>query len=293
MARRKRGGSERPPGGEGRVGCARVSARADWATCAANWQICFPVTDAREKENSRLSLDSRRLEWRPALRKVSAAQILVFSALLLLSVIAAAATSWLLFSRSPLGDFRGVTLLTAFVLLLYLYSLAIYRLLVRAFPLRPGEIAPGSTQEFVYHVYLMFFMMLFYPVMRSGFVPVPLMRPFYQALGAKMGANTYSSGIIFDPLFVELGANTLVGQYALIVPHVIEGERLAHYPIRIGSAVTIGAGATVLAGVTIGDNAIVATGAVVMKDTQIPSGEVWGGVPARSLGQRSGGAGVA
>ena len=223
------------------------------------------------------------------MRKVSAAQILVFSALLLLAMIAGSATGWLLFERAPLGDFRGVALLVAFVLLLFLYSLAIYRLFMRAFPLRPGEIAPGSSQEFVYHVYLMFFMMLFYPVMRSGFVPVPLMRPFYQALGAKMGANTYSSGIIFDPIFVELGANTLVGQYALIIPHVIEGERLAHYPIRIGSNVTIGAGATILAGATIGDDAIVATGAVVMKGTQIQPGETWGGVPARCVGRRSAG----
>ena len=119
--------------------------------------------------------------------------------------------------------------------------------------------------------------------MRSGVVPVPLMRLFYQALGARLGSNTYSSGIILDPKFVEIGSNCIVGQFALLVPHVIEGSRLAHYPIRIGDNVTIGAHAVVLSDVTIGNNAIVATGAIVRKGSRIADGEVWGGVPARAL----------
>ena len=220
------------------------------------------------------------------MRKISAAQIAVFCGFLLLAVLSALATTWLVLGRTPLGDFRGVVLLGAFVVLLYAYALVLFRLYLSAFPLSEGEIAPGSGQEFVYHVYLLFFLILFYPVMRSGFVPVPMMRLFIMALGAKMGENTYSSGIILDPIFVELGANTLVGQFALIVPHVIEGERLAHYRIRIGSHVTIGAGATVMAGVTIGDHAIVSTGAVVKKGTLIGPGEIWGGVPAKRIGTR-------
>jgi acetyltransferase-like isoleucine patch superfamily enzyme len=64
---------------------------------------------------------------------------------------------------------------------------------------------------------------------------------------------------------------------------VIENRKLAHYPIRVGNDVTIGAHSVVLAGVTIGDGALVATGAVVRKGTQIGAGEVWGGVPARRI----------
>ena len=64
---------------------------------------------------------------------------------------------------------------------------------------------------------------------------------------------------------------------------MIENEKLAHYPVRIGNNVTVGAHSVVLAGVTIGDGALVATGAVVKKGTRIGAGEVWGGVPAKLL----------
>lgn len=217
------------------------------------------------------------------MRKISGMQILVFAVILIVVIALALTTDLFLFGTLPLGDFRGVVLTVMALLLLYLYALAAYRLFLWARPLPVGEISAASSAEFTYHVYLLFFLILFYPVMRSGAVPVPLMRLFYLALGARLGDNTYSSGIILDPRFVEIGSNSIVGQFALLVPHVIEGAKLAHYPIRIGANVTIGAHSCVLSGVTIGDNAIIATGAVVAKGTEIGANETWGGVPARLL----------
>ena len=217
------------------------------------------------------------------MRKIQLSQIVVFLMLLSVAVAASILTTGALFARLPLGDFRGIVLLGIGIMLVYLYALVLYRLFLRFFPLRPGEIPEASRQESIYHVYLLFFLILFYPIMRSGLMPVPVMRLVYQALGARLGANTYSSGIILDPIFVSIGSNSIVGQYALIVPHVIEGSKLAHYPVRIGDNVTIGAHSCVLAGVTIGDTAIVATGAIVPKGTEIGPGEIWGGVPAKLL----------
>jgi acetyltransferase-like isoleucine patch superfamily enzyme len=54
--------------------------------------------------------------------------------------------------------------------------------------------------------------------------------------------------------------------------------------INIGSDVWIGANVIVLKGVTIGDGAIVAAGAIVNKN--IPSYEIWGGIPAKKIGER-------
>src|SRR6185437_14265552 len=127
---------------------------------------------------------------------------------------------------------------------------------------------------------VLFYLIFFNPVMRSSLLPIPMTRLLYRALGASIGENTYSGGIIYDAPFVELGGNCLIGEHALLVPHVIEGQRLALYPIRVGNGVTIGARATVLGGVTIGDHAIIATGAVVTKGTVIAAGEIWGGIPA-------------
>jgi acetyltransferase-like isoleucine patch superfamily enzyme len=217
------------------------------------------------------------------MRKIGIGEILLFFTLLLTIISLAILNTKYLLGGLPFGDFRGVVLILGAIAFAYAYALAIYRLFMMAVPLHEGEITENSREEFGYHVYVLFYLILFYPLMRSGFIPIPFMRLIYLALGARLGDNTYSAGIILDPPFVEIGANSAVGQYALLVPHVIESKRLAHYKIRIGNNVTVGAHAVVLSGVSIGDNAIVATGAVVPKGTVIGPNEVWGGVPARLI----------
>lgn len=219
------------------------------------------------------------------MRKINSWQIVVFSLLLTLAVSMGIGLALLLARLIPLGGYHEIAVVFFSGLLIYSFALFFFRAFLLFFPLHIGDIPEESQQEFVYHVYLLFYLILFYPILRSGFVPVPIMRLVYLGLGAKLGANTYSSGIILDAQFVEIGRNSIVGQYALLVPHVIEGKKLAHYPIQLGNNVTIGAGATVLSGVTIGDGAIVSTGAVVTKGTQIGPGEIWGGIPAKLIGR--------
>jgi len=217
------------------------------------------------------------------MRKITLGQIASFALLAGTAVTATYFTAGIIGGWLPANDFRGLILFLAGAVLFYIYAIAIYRLFLAAFPLRPGDIPPKSRNEAVYHVYILFYLLVFYPVMRSGIPPAPFMRVFYLALGARLGANTYSQGIIHDPPFVTIGNDSVVGQSALLIPHVIEGDKLAHYPIKIGNRVTIGANSAVLSDVTIGDEAIVATGSVVPKGTRIGPGEVWGGVPAKRI----------
>ncbi|MBK6472973.1 MAG: acyltransferase [Betaproteobacteria bacterium] len=217
------------------------------------------------------------------MRKINGLQIATFLLAAFAALTLAIGTNRILFSGLPPGDFRGILLTLFAIVWVYMYAILIYRGLLRAVPIKAGEIEEATREEFVYHVYLLFFLLLFYPVMRSGFVPVPIMRLFYQALGARLGSNTYCSGIIFDPILVCIGSNCIVGQSAQIIPHVIEGSRLAMFPVRIGNNVTIGATAVVMADVVIGDDAIVAIGAVVTKGTRIGEGEFWGGIPAQRI----------
>jgi hypothetical protein len=219
------------------------------------------------------------------MRKISVGQVLAFLAIMSITLSLAGGTAALISRWIPSNDFRGILVLFVTLGLVYVYALLFYRIWLKLMPLPTGVIPERSRAEFSYHVYLLFFLILFYPLMRSGVIPIPLLRLIYLALGARLGSNTYSSGIILDPIFVTTGDNCIVGQFALLIPHVIEGRSLAHYPIVLGNQVTIGAHAVVLSGTIIGDHAIVASGAIVSKGTKIPAGEIWGGVPARRLGE--------
>jgi acetyltransferase-like isoleucine patch superfamily enzyme len=217
------------------------------------------------------------------MRAIKPGQVAVFLCLLTLILLLGIGSTALLFGRLPLGDFRGVTLCVLAVLLIYLYAFLVYRCFLLALPLHEGEVAEHSRHELAANVNILFYLLLFNSLIRTHFIPVPLQRLIYLALGAELGANTYSAGALLDPPLTRIGSNTIIGHDAVIFAHVIEGARLELKSVTIGNTVTIGAKAVVMAGVQIGDNAIVSTGAVVTKDTQIGAGEIWGGIPARRL----------
>ena len=217
------------------------------------------------------------------MRAIKPGQVAFFMSLLVLILLLAVATTALLFGGLPLGDFRGVLLLLIGVLLTYLYAFVVYRVFLYAMPLREGEVAEHTRHELVANVNILFYLLLFNSLIRTHFIPVPLLRLVYLALGAELGANTYSAGVLLDPPLTRIGSNTIIGHDAVIFAHVIEGDRLELKAVVIGDTVTIGATAVVMAGVRIGDHAIVSAGAVVTKDTVIAAGEIWGGIPARRL----------
>lgn len=223
------------------------------------------------------------------MRQITPPQILCFLCLFALILALGIGTTALLFGNLPLGDFRGVALLIAGVVTVYLYAFLVYRLFLRFMPLQEGIIEEGSRAEFAAQVNILFYLMLFNTLIRTHFLPVPLLRLVYLALGARLGANTYSAGVLLDPPLTQLGDNCIVGHDAALFAHAIEGTRFSLAAIRIGHNVTIGATAVVMSDVVIGDGAIVSAGAVVNKGTRIGPGEVWGGVPARCLQKRDGG----
>ena len=95
-----------------------------------------------------------------------------------------------------------------------------------------------------------------------------------------------------EPYLVRFGDNNRVsfgvsflthdgGRWVLDNLYPDENPFLKFGTIVIGSNNFIGANSIINPNVKIGDNCIVAAGSVVTKD--IPSGEVWGGVPARFI----------
>ncbi|MDZ7782465.1 MAG: hypothetical protein U5K56_05810 [Halioglobus sp.] len=92
-----------------------------------------------------------------------------------------------------------MTCLLVFAVLFYLWAFVIYRLSHHFLPLAEGDLPEGSREEFAYQVDTLFRLVLFYPLIRTHFIPTPLMRLVYLALGARMGDNTYSGGAIPRP----------------------------------------------------------------------------------------------
>lgn len=91
---------------------------------------------------------------------------------------------------------------------------------------------------------------------------------------------------------IEIGENSLISSGVLFVDHNhefhlninIKDQSCKSEPIFIGDDVWIGAKSVILKGVTIGCGAIIAAGSVVNRD--VPSFEMWGGVPAKKIKNR-------
>ena len=217
------------------------------------------------------------------MRKITAQQISLFFMMFSVILFLGIGTAYGLLGKLPLGDFRGVTLVMGAIVFVYLYAFAVYRVFLRFMPLNEGDIVEGSREEFAAQVNILFYLILFNSLIRTHFLPVPLMRLIYQALGARLGDNTYSAGTLLDPALTEFGVNCIIGHDAVLFCHAIEGKHFSLSRIRVGDNVTIGATAVIMSGVTIGDGAIVSAGSVVLKNTQIGPNEIWGGVPAKRL----------
>lgn len=104
-----------------------------------------------------------------------------------------------------------------------------------------------------------------------------------------VGRNTYLGSF----QLISIGSDTIIGAYSYIISAnhrfasrdlPIRDQGFEGSPVQIGADVWIGCHASILSGVQIGNGAIVAAGAVVNRS--IPPMEIWGGVPARKIGDR-------
>lgn len=116
---------------------------------------------------------------------------------------------------------------------------------------------------------------------------------------AKDGASIYignnvgmSNCTLFSACKIEVGDNVLIGGNTKIYDtdfHSVKYDdrmekpdtHIGTAPVKIEDGVFIGAHCIILKGVRIGSKSVVAAGSIVTKD--IPSGELWGGVPAKFI----------
>jgi hypothetical protein len=93
------------------------------------------------------------------MRKITLPQISLFFLLFGSILILGVATAYWTLGTLQLGDFRGVSIVAGAVVLVYLYAFVVYRLFLRFMPLREGELAEGSREEFAAQVNILFYLM--------------------------------------------------------------------------------------------------------------------------------------
>lgn len=94
---------------------------------------------------------------------------------------------------------------------------------------------------------------------------------------------------------IVIGSDCLISQFCTLVasnhgasretPIIQQAPQRDRCGVTLGDDIWLGAGVVVTPGVRIGSGAIIGAGSVVTKD--VPSYEIWVGVPARRIGTRS------
>ncbi|MCX6841978.1 MAG: DapH/DapD/GlmU-related protein [candidate division WOR-3 bacterium] len=102
-------------------------------------------------------------------------------------------------------------------------------------------------------------------------------------LGGKIGRGVVIGGMITDPGLIQVGDYTNIGGFSTIMCHSTERGRIRFGRVTIGRNCGVGARSTILAGATLEDGALLGAGSLLTKNTVIPAGQTWGGVPARPL----------
>ena len=105
----------------------------------------------------------------------------------------------------------------------------------------------------------------------------------YVGFKSRIGNGTRIQHGVFLPNRSMIGGKVFIGPNVTFTDdkHPRAGNKAyVAQPPKVGDGASIGAGATILPGVVIGKGAVIGAGSVVTKD--VPDGETWLGVPARS-----------
>jgi len=119
-------------------------------------------------------------------------------------------------------------------------------------------------------------------------VPTLVGNMYYRLMGAKIGKGVQiNTQILHDATLMTIEDYAVIGGGASINGHIIERRHLILAPVHIGPRSTIGTGCLIMPGVTVGEGAIVAARSVVPKHTTIGAYEIWAGMPAIKIGERT------
>lgn len=160
------------------------------------------------------------------------------------------------------------------------------------FKFKPG-VYFFSRKSQVYDAYLSYYYLyylhlgLLWSLNFPGFI---LRNIIYKYTGCKKSKNSIlNAAKVCDPLFFEVGDNTLIGEECLILGHtlsLVNGEpAFVLGKVIIGKNSLIGVRTIIMPDVIIGENSVIQGNSFVPMYTRIPSNEIWGGNPVSKVGE--------
>ena len=141
----------------------------------------------------------------------------------------------------------------------------------------PNQVAIGQNCSLEHSIYFKF---------DGAWQPGPAIRIGNQVFIGNSCEFNISQGLeIGDNALIASGCRFIDHDHGMLLGVPMHKQPSAQQAIKLGSDVWLGCNVVVLKGVEIGEGAVVAAGAIVTKS--ILPNEIWAGVPARKIGQRT------
>lgn len=201
---------------------------------------------------------------------------------------AGVALTWLLHRVHPLGWLEAAVAFMAFQTGVTLLVLKVLRTFA---PLRPGVYRGASDQRYLYNLVGFLQTLNLAAVQHSELLPVFFRQFWYRLVGAQIGKGIVMiSGEITDPSLVTIGDGVFLGRHSLLLSHALgasstEDDFLLLARIEIGDGALVGAASIIMPGARIGEHAMINAMSFVPTNVHVPPYEIWGGIPAKKVGE--------
>lgn len=160
-------------------------------------------------------------------------------------------------------------------------------LIIKIFRIKVDEgVYDISIKDWNFYKYSLYYVLYRPSLKLIGLLPLlPLRVRFLKLVGLKMGKSSVLAGteLIHDPYLLEIGEQTLIGGWSQITGHLGE-KKLVVKKVKIGDNCLIGGKSFIMPGTVIEDDVTVALNSVVLKDSHLEKGKVYGGTPAKKIG---------